>query len=224
MAPTPRVELCMRTLALARDCAALGARVRTIHHLTGLRPRDLHRLLFTEHAPPPRGRAPDTRDWYHTANLLCRIEASVIVSNFRRLRVMGFSAADALVASYRYYQSVYRPPYRISFDRAFDLASHTEGLWIAKSSVFQVQQCLRCGSEYLAAIGAAPRADRLCPFCQLINRHERDPRLTASVAVPVDGSSEAISDWLRRTRAQPRIDAEPPRTRPRSRRLDHSNE
>lgn len=224
MASTPRVEQCMRTLALARDCAALGARVRTIHHLTGVRPRDLQRLLFTEHSPAPRGRAPDTRDWYHTANLLYRTEASVVVANFRRLRVMGFAAAEALVASYRYYQSVYRPPYRISFDRAFDLASHTEGLWIARSPVFQIQQSLRCGSEYLAAIGTQPRTHRLCPFCDLINRHQRDPRLTASVAAPVDGSSEAISDWLRRLRAQPRIDCRPPRTCPRFRRPDRGDE
>ena len=98
----------MRMLALARDCATLGARIRTIHHLTGLRPRELLHLLFSGQALPPRGRAPDSREWYHGANLPHRIEASVIVANFGRLRQLGCPAAEALVEAYRYYQSMHR--------------------------------------------------------------------------------------------------------------------
>ena len=79
-----RIERRMRALAMAKECADLGARVRTIHHITGIGTRELVRLLFTEHHLPPRGRAPDTREWYHAANLLSRTEASVIASNSLR--------------------------------------------------------------------------------------------------------------------------------------------
>jgi len=212
MPATSRIELRMRALELARDCATLGARIRTIHHLTGLRPRELLHLLFTDREPPPRGRAPDTREWYHNANLLYRTEASVIVVNFRRLRLMGFAAAEALVAAYRYYQSVYRPPYRISFDRAFDLAAHTEGLWITKSVSFHVLSCPRCGSEFLDAIGADATAERHCPFCRLVDRHGRDPRLTASFSGTPPAPSEFVMAWIKRTEAWPNADVETPIT------------
>ena len=94
-----RIERRMRALAMAKECADLGARVRTIHHITGIGTRELVRLLFTEHKLPPRGRAPDTREWCHAANLLSRTEASVIASNFHRLRCMGFGAGEALVCA-----------------------------------------------------------------------------------------------------------------------------
>lgn len=194
MMPGTRVNQRVRALALARDCAALGARVRTIHHLTGLRPQELLHLLFSDRTPP-RGRAPDTRDWYHNANLLYRTEASIVVSSFQRLRLMNFAAAEALVAAYRYYRSVYRPPSRISFDRAFDLAAHTEGLWIAKSPSFCMARCQRCGSEYLDALGSSGAAARRCPFCQLLDRHRRDPRLTATVPGTPPTASDTTPNW-----------------------------
>ena len=118
-----RVDRQLRALALAKECAALGARVRTIHHLTGMNPRDLLQLLFPDRQAVPRGRPPDSPEWYHGANLLFRAEASVVMSIHRRLRVAGFSAGDALIGAYRHYLGVCQPPHRISFDRAFDLGS-----------------------------------------------------------------------------------------------------
>ncbi|WP_415841996.1 FlhC family transcriptional regulator [Paracidovorax anthurii] len=187
-----RINQRMRALALARDCALLGARIRTINHLTGLRPRELLHLLFSARKPPPRGRAPDTREWYHSANLLHRTEASVVVANFARLRQLGFPAAEALIAAYRYYQSVYRPPSRISFDRAFDLAARVEGLWIASAPSFRLASCTRCGADFLDALSGSDTAACPCPFCQLMERHRRDPRLTATVAAVPPVSDEII--------------------------------
>ncbi len=212
MSAASRIDLRMRALELARDCAALGARVRTIHHLTGLRPRELLYLLFTDSEPPPRGRAPDTREWYHNANLLYQTEASVIIANSQRLRSMGFTAAEALISAYRYYQSVYRAPYRISFDRAFDLAAHTEGRWIAKSPSFHVLMCPRCGSEYLDAVGAEVSTNCHCPFCRLVDRHGRDPRLTASFPGTPPTSPEALLAWMQLIETQHGAKAEIPVT------------
>ena len=55
-----RAERHLRAVKLAMDCAELGARVRTIHHLCGLPPRELQRLLFSDPYAIPRGRAPDS--------------------------------------------------------------------------------------------------------------------------------------------------------------------
>lgn len=204
----------MRALKLAHDCAALGARVRTIHHLTGLRPRELLYLLFNAHAPPPCGRAPNSREWYHNANLLQRIEASVVIANFQRMRHLGFPAAEALIEAYRYYLSMYRPPPRISFDRAFDLAAHTAGLWIARDSSFRLTLCTRCGSEFLDALGGTDTSARPCPFCQLVDRHARDPRLTASFAEPLPVSTDLIAHLTPVLAAPTDADGETPSTSP----------
>lgn len=184
MEVSKRIDRRMRALTLARDCAELGARVRTIHHITGIGTRELIRLLFTERSQPPRGRAPDTREWYHAANLLSRTEASVIVSNFRRLRAMSIAPGEALVCAYRYYRSVYQAPHRISFDRAFDLASHTGGLWVASASSFVLVACKICGSEFLDAPGSGTLSSEPCPFCRLLRRVELDPRVRDSFPRP----------------------------------------
>lgn len=180
MSKASRVQQRMYALALAHECAQLGARVRTIHHLSGLPPREIQRLCFSRQFPAPRGRAPDTREWYHTANVLDRSESSLVAANVHHLRCAGFAPAETLVAAYRYYQTLRTPPHRISFDRAFDLVANTEALWIAKESSFRVLHCTRCGGAFLDAFNTDAADDRNCPFCPLIERHARDPRLTAN--------------------------------------------
>ncbi|HVR52861.1 MAG: hypothetical protein DI587_03545 [Variovorax paradoxus] len=196
MPANSRVDLRMRALSLARDCAALGARVRTLQHLTGLHPRELRYLLFNAQQHPPRGRAPDTREWYHSANLLQRMQASVVVSTFVRLRSLDFAPEQALVTAYRHYQTLYGDAGRISFDRAFDLVAHTAGLWITSVPSFDLRACAHCASDYLDAVGVHQGHDGACPFCRMIERHRRDPRLTASfraATLPM----EHAPDWLR---------------------------
>lgn len=203
MEVSKRIDRRVRALALSRDCAELGARVRTIHHITGIGTRELVRLLFTDRSQPPRGRAPDTREWYHAANLLSRTEASVIVSNFRRLRAMDFGAGEALVCSYRYYRSVYQTPHRISFDRAFDLASHTDGLWIASAPSFSLVECKACGSEFLDALGSRVHSSAPCPFCRLVRRVDLDPRVRESFPRPPPIDQEIANRLVRQLHPEP---------------------
>jgi flagellar transcriptional activator FlhC len=174
-----RADHHLRAVRLAQECAMLGARTRTIHHVTGLPPREIQRLFFNDPQAIPRGRPPDSPDWYHSANLLNRAEASIFAATYCRLRRTGFGAGNSLVSAYRHYQLVCQPPYRISFDRAFDLASHTDGIWIAKSSSFDVISCPACHSRFLAAVGTVASAD-ICPFCKLLERYGTDPRLQSS--------------------------------------------
>ena len=83
---TARAERHLRAIKLAKDCAELGARIRSIHWITGLPARELQRLLFNDPHAIPRGRAPDSPEWYHTANLLFRADASYFPHIGRRIK------------------------------------------------------------------------------------------------------------------------------------------
>ncbi|MES2090797.1 MAG: FlhC family transcriptional regulator [Pseudomonadota bacterium] len=186
-----RADRQLRALRLAQDCAQLGARVRTIHHLTGLNPRDVQRLFFNDPQAIPRGRPPNSLEWYHGANLIAKAESSIFMSMYRRLRSTGFGAAETLVSAYRGYQAICQCPHRISFDRAFDLASHTDGIWLASIPVFDVIACPTCGSDVLMAIGTLLHSGDNCPFCKLVQRYSCDPRLQASFPNQVSPAAPA---------------------------------
>lgn len=167
----------LRALSLAQVCCELGARSRTIHHVTNLPLRELQRFFRADPSTARRGRAPDSPEWYHGANLLHRAEASIFVSTYRRLRTGGFGAAESLVASFQHYSSLCHPPHRISFDRAFDLASHVDGVWVAQSSALALVCCPGCRSQYVSSPGDVATTPEQCPFCKLLQRFPRDVRL-----------------------------------------------
>ena len=176
---TPRIDRQLRALEVAKQCASMGARVRTIEYLTGLPPRDVLQLLFPDRLSVPRGRPPDSPEWYHTANLLYRAEASILISIYCRLRNSGFSAAEGLVGAYRHYAGICNTPQRISFDRGFDLAAHTDGLWLTTERSFSIVTCPACGSDYLVTYGGTASSDD-CPFCRLLQRYNTDQRIQTS--------------------------------------------
>ncbi|WP_157271186.1 FlhC family transcriptional regulator [Azohydromonas aeria] len=178
-----RIEARLQALKLAQACAELGARVRTIAALTGLPARELLELLFPDRQAVPRGRPPASPDWYHTANLLNRAEASIAMVLYRRLCDAGFPPPEALVGAYRHYRGVCEPPHRISFDRAFDLAGHTDGLWFTTVRSFSLVACPACHSTFLAACGTIALSNEECPFCKLVQRYGTDPRVQASFPV-----------------------------------------
>jgi len=170
----------IRALVLATECAELGSRIRTIPLLTGLPASQLHRLFRHPLGGVRRGRHPDSREWYHTANLLCRIEASIVVVLFRRLASNGIDPPLALVGAYRHYLNFCKAAPRISFDRAFDLAAHATGRWLAAGRSFSIFTCPACRSEYLTSLSLEPHHNHECPFCKLLQRHTKDPRIQAA--------------------------------------------
>jgi len=170
----------IRALALAKECAALGARIRTIEYVTGLANGQLGRLFFADRRSAPRGRAPDSPEWYHSANLLNRTAASMFVSIYRRIRELGFGPAESLVSGYKHYVLASRGDRRISFDRAFDLASHMDGLWTARTPSFSLLTCPVCASQYVSSLSCRPLTSHECPFCKLVKRYPRDPRIQMS--------------------------------------------
>ena len=177
---TNYAERHIRALGLAKECAALGARIRTIEYVTGLAHGEIGRLFFPDRASAPRGRAPDSPDWYHNANLLNRAEASIFVSIYRRIRKLGFDPAQALVSGYKHYLQVCSVRPRIGFDRAFDLASHMDGLWIVRAQNFSLITCPTCASQYVTSISAKLVSNNECPFCKLVKRYPRDSRIQTS--------------------------------------------
>lgn len=185
----------IRALDLATECAELGARIRTIQLLTGLAPSQLQHLFRQPLSGPRRGRHPDSREWYHTANLLCRTEASIVVVLFRRLAIRGFDPPNALVGAYRHYVASCKMAPRITFDRAFDLVAHTTGRWFVTGRSFSVFTCPECRSEYLTSLSLAPMSNHECPFCKLLKRYAKDRRIQASY--PMLPTPPAISTfWI----------------------------
>src|SRR5438034_8025069 len=129
---TQFVERHIRSLSIAKTCAELGARIRTIAYITGLEHGELVRLFFVDKHSAPRGRPPDSPDWYHReANLIEKVEATMVVAVYCRMRDLGFDPTDALVGGFKHYREQCKQAPRISFDRAFDLVCHTQGIWIA---------------------------------------------------------------------------------------------
>lgn len=170
MAKTSSIDRRVRALSMARDCALLGARNRTIRFLSGLRDRELKQ--YSDLTRAARGRAPDTRDWYHPASLRERVESSILMANFQYVRQLGFGAAESLVEAYRFYLRCLDGPARISFDRAFDLAGRTAGLWVARCPSFRVAPCPACQAHVLDTLGAMPSGGT-CPFCKLAANLQR---------------------------------------------------
>jgi hypothetical protein len=171
------------TLELAVLCAKLGARFRTIRWMTGLSESELNTLFRHPLAGPRRGRYPYSCEWYHTANLPERAEASAVVSLYRRLVDKGISPPLALIGAYRHYLGACHAAHtviRIGFDRAFDLVAHTAGTWFARTPGFSVFTCPGCQSEYLTSVSLAPSTNYECPYCKLLPRYATDSRLQAA--------------------------------------------
>ena len=151
--------------------------------MTGLSHGEIGRLFFSDRASAPQGRAPYSPDWYYNANLLSRAEASIFVSIYRRIRGLGFGPAEALVSGYKHYLQVCSVQPRIGFDRAFDLASHVDGLWIVRAQNFSLITCPTCASQYVTSISAKLVTNDECPFCKLVKRYPRDSRIQTSFPV-----------------------------------------
>jgi hypothetical protein len=138
------------------------------------------RLFFIDEHTARRGRPPASPEWYHQANLIEKVEAAIVVAIYCRVRDLGFGPADALVSGFKHYREQCSQTPRISFDRAFDLVCHTQGIWIAARPKLAFATCPACKSRYLTAIGESPGQRYACSFCKLIKRYGCDKRVQAT--------------------------------------------
>jgi hypothetical protein len=180
MMHTGFVERHIRSLSLAKTCADLGARMRTIAYVTGICHNELVRLFFVDEHSAPRGRPPDSAEWYHQANLIEKVEAAIVVVVYCRMRALGFGPADALVGGFMRYREQCAQTPRISFDRAFDLVCRTQGIWTSDCPHLSILLCPSCKSRYLSGLGESATQSYACPFCKLIKRYHYDKRVRAT--------------------------------------------
>jgi hypothetical protein len=194
--PTAAAERHIRALELARDFVQLGARTRTVELLTGLSATQINRLFHGHPRPSQRGRPPDSREWYYTTDLPNRVHSCMLVSIYRRLCRVGIDPARALAQGYAHYAAACKGRPRLGMDRAFDLVSHFDGRWVASQRSFSLATCPTCHSQFLTGLLVARGAATECPFCKLLERYPRDPRIQDSFeAVIVDDSDEVLKTF-----------------------------
>src|SRR5258708_35699815 len=122
---TQFVERHIRSLSIAKTCAELGARIRTITYITGLEHGELVRIFFVDKHSAPRGRPPDSPEWYHQkATLIGKVEAAMVVAVYYRMRDLGFGPTDALVGGLKPDREQCKQNPRDKLDRGLDQLSH----------------------------------------------------------------------------------------------------
>lgn len=192
--PTRFADLHIHQVDLARQCVALGGRFRTVELITGLTHSQLKNIFKPDRQSLPRGRAPDSPDWYYRGNLLDRIDASLFAASYRRHRILQFEPAQSLLGGYRRYISICGESHRLNFDRAFDLAGHIEGMWVIDEAQLSLVTCPVCSSHHISVIGDLPLSNAECPFCKLVRRYGLDQRIqSAFPALPTPSAMDV--EW-----------------------------
>jgi hypothetical protein len=195
---TRLLEHRMRALALARECALLGARPRTISVVTGLERYEVVNLLFSESGSRKAGQNPSSPEWlFGKAGLLDQLDASMFTAKFDRLVTLGVKYPEALVTSYTQYRIMREEPdtleasdgepdgkakVRLTFDRAFDLACHAYAIWGTPKPSLMLADCPKCHSRYLTALSLRPDPTE-CFFCKLLERYRTSERIRKSFQI-----------------------------------------
>lgn len=158
-----------RALALAREAIELGARVAVASVFTGLPKLEVQRLFCARRAGGrSTGRVPWSAYWYVTAAVFVEIHAAFFYACFRTLRELGHPPAEALVAAYKNYARHFGHDLRLSFDRAFELVAHVDGLWTTEAPRLTTVVCHGCKASYIAPRGDEPVGTGECPFCKVV--------------------------------------------------------
>lgn len=154
---------------------AFDARLCTVCSITGLSKKQVEELVGRGKARS--GRWPSSIEWYHTARLSERVEASLFAAHYRRNRNNEFEALESTIDAYgRYLNCIGNGPL-ISFDRAVNLVCAIEGeIWGGGPRSLDVAVCGRCNAHHLIAIGDGTHRGN-CVFCKLVARYATDPRL-----------------------------------------------
>ena len=156
-----------RAMALAKEAVELGARVTVVCAFTGL-PRFLVENLFGDPDLPGTspGRKPRSVHWYLNRTVVVEVQAAFFYACFRSIRTLGYPPSEALVASYRHYVRHFGRDPRLTFDRAFDLVGHVEGLWTSAPPTLGTTTCPRCRAGYLVLRADESIGSGGCPFCR----------------------------------------------------------
>jgi hypothetical protein len=168
----------LRALEVARRCVTFNARAATIAQVSGLGLRDIA-AQFSDLPRRTGGRFPEKPDyWYFCGRLSRRVEASIFLAQYRQIVTLGFTAQEALLSGYGRYLATMATQPSLTFERAFSLVGHLDGLWGVEQPTLALEHCNRCGSWHVVSRGDT-RAGRDCVFCRLAARYGADPILRA---------------------------------------------
>lgn len=178
MALRSSVQARLDRLVLVQRMSPFNPRPKTIELLTGLPHSVVNGLIDSERLRT--GRLPCANEWYHTATLLERVEASILASLYQRNRDSGYPVAEALIEAYEGLRDHLPNGALITFDRAFFLMAQLEpGTYPGfKEKLLSLVTCPTCGCRHLVQYGA-PQAEDGCVFCRFIGRYHLDSRLRA---------------------------------------------
>jgi flagellar transcriptional activator FlhC len=155
-------------LQLAKQAVEFGARLSIVTAFTGISKPELERLFCdTERPRTSTGRHPWSPYWFLTNSIVIEIQAAVFYGCFRRIRQLGHPASDALIAAYRNYLRLFSHDPRLSFDRAFELITHIEGIWTEIKPSLMTVACSDCKSAYIMSRREDAVGSGQCPFCKV---------------------------------------------------------
>lgn len=170
-----KIERRVRALQLAQRLAHFGPRPGTLSLITGLPQKEVVELFPSDRIRS--GRWPSAHEWYHTANLVQRVEASLVACLYRRNRDHEFEVVESLIDAYGRYSKLVPSTPAISFDRAFNLVCHLEGsVFGVESRSFDLATCPHCGARFLIQFGDLVPVTE-CIFDRMVQRFAKDARL-----------------------------------------------
>jgi len=167
----------LRAISIAKECGIFKARVRTVMLITGLSRSEVLSILIDEGVSPKSGKHPESSEWLYKCNLFPQVEASTLVSIYRRFRSLGICPSESLVAAFKHYHAHFGTDARLNFDRAFDLVCHIDGIWSCTKPDMSLLTCTTCQSQYLSSLCSHTKDNTGCPFCKLLGRYEYDKRI-----------------------------------------------
>ncbi len=167
------VQRHLAALNVAQKCLGWGARLHTIHEITGLNRHILRQLAIDHNSEMPNGRPADGAHWYAREPSLGRAEACIFTAQFVRLRAQKFDKNPSLLNAYRCVFEIARESPRLSFDQAFDLAAKVDEPRSRARGMFENDVCRECGCNYIKSM-KGKYFD--CPFCKLFDGF-REPAL-----------------------------------------------
>lgn len=173
------------TLNWARLALSLGARTSVVERIIGIEHSELLRIFFdsTDHRKSAGG-FPSSAEWFIKANLITAVHATDFYAIFDKLRQAGNLPAEALIKAFQKYSEKYHHDLRLSFDRAFQLITHVDGLWSTEQPELQAVACDSCRSIYVTARWKVARSCDDCPMCRLTQKFDCSARVSKRFRQP----------------------------------------
>ncbi len=190
------IEEHLRALKNVERMLEFDARLCTVLSITGLSKKQVEELFGRGIGRP--GRWPSSIDWFHTAKLAERVEASLFAAQYWRNRNNEFEMLESMIDAYQRYMKCIGDDPLISFDRAVNLVCNIEGgIWRPGPRSLEIAVCRRCNAQHLIAIGDATQGGN-CVFCKLVARYATDVRLQTRFPArlpPRESLSDCGDNW-----------------------------